>query len=79
VVQELKADDLVVCQQYRRKGATFSTFGFLAKTWRAEKMPDQKTTSLSTLLAYLNTDEGGAGEQESTVGALLREQLQLFS
>jgi predicted ATPase len=78
VVQELKADDLVVCQQYRRKGATFSTFGFLARTWRAEKMPDQKTTSLSTLLAYLNTDEGGAGEQASTVGALLREQLQLF-
>ncbi|WP_179404831.1 AAA family ATPase [Burkholderia guangdongensis] len=78
VVQELKADDLVVCQQYRQKTATFSTFGFLAKTWRAEKMPDQKTTSLSTLLAYLNADEVSEDRDSSTVRALLREQLALF-
>ncbi|KGS83005.1 AAA family ATPase [Burkholderia pseudomallei] len=78
VVQELRADDLVVCQQYRSKGAAFSTFAFLDKTWRAEKMQDQKTTSLSTLLAYLNADEIGGEKDVSTVGALLREQLNLF-
>ncbi|HDR9471443.1 AAA family ATPase [Burkholderia multivorans] len=77
VVQELLADDLVVCQQYRYKGATFSTFGFLAKTWRAD-MSSEKPTSLSTLLAYLNADEAGGDRGSATVGALLREQLELF-
>jgi predicted ATPase len=78
VVQELSADDLIVCQQYRFKGAAFSMFGFLSKTWRAELQSSQKPTSLSTLLAYLNADEVGADGTSTTVGTLLREQLDLF-
>ncbi|WEY38277.1 AAA family ATPase [Paraburkholderia sp. SUR17] len=78
VVQELNAEDLIVCQQYRFKGAAFSMFGFLAKTWRVALQPEQKPTSLSALLAYLNADEA-AGEQSNTVGQLLREQLVLFN
>lgn len=79
VVQQLAAEDLIVCQQYRHRGAAFTTLGFLANTWRATQEPTQATTSLSTLLSYLNTDEAGEAAPAGTVGALLREQLDLFS
>ncbi|CAG4886002.1 AAA family ATPase [Paraburkholderia saeva] len=78
VVQELSAEDLIVCQQYRHKGAAFSMFGFLSKTWRTALQSEQPATSLSTLLAYLNTDEASPQGSLPTVGMLLREQLDLF-
>lgn len=77
VVQKLSADDLIVCQQYRYKGAAFSAFGFLPETWRAKRQPDRQVVSLGTLLAYLN--ESGEDSSSMTVGKLLREQLKLFN
>lgn len=76
VVQELDGDDVIVCQQYRQGGAAFSKFGFLSKTWRAERQPEQEPASLSTLVAYLN--EQGEIDSPTSVKMRLREQLELF-
>ncbi|WP_070108234.1 AAA family ATPase [Burkholderia plantarii] len=78
LVRQLHTRDLVVCRQRRQGGAPFSAFEFLADTWRCE-ISSERPTSLGALIAYLDQEDADNEEHDGTVGALLRDQLDLFN
>ncbi|QWQ12635.1 AAA family ATPase [Ralstonia pseudosolanacearum] len=77
VVQSLRTADLVVCGSYRKDGATYTDFSFIAETWRAQLSPDHHPTSLGTLVAYLNKPDEELLENGETVREHLQTQLTL--
>lgn len=61
VIQRLQTEDIVVCQAYRRDGASLSTFSPVVGTWRAKVAVESdgkvRSVAFGALLAYLADDD----------------------
>lgn len=82
VIQQIKTEDLIVSQPFKRDGAQISRFTAVAETWRQEAMCSETSPPIGygTLLDYLTVNESleESDTKRDTVAHYLRHQQQLF-